>query len=369
VRVVHICSELGFYGAENVAMQIVRNIQEPDIEIAVMTVNRWSHPELRASIEFPVIMIDRAGRHDVGFIVRMARALRDFRADVVHTHGHHGRYWGRLAALLAGIPVVVHSEHNPDLRRPHPRAVFWVLDRALQSRTIFVDVTGRRRDEIAAAEGIAPERVVAIPNGVALPPALDGVRERLRAELGIPADETAVLMLTRLYPQKRIDRAIDAFAALEGRLRDASQMFIAGDGPLRDTLIAQAVQRSVASRVRFLGFRSDVHALLAAADVALLTSEHEALPLALIEAMLSRVPIVSTPWDGASALLGEGRRGRIARSPAPAAIADALRDVIDDRDAASARADDAYSYARHEFAVETQVRRYVELYREMLRAS
>jgi glycosyltransferase involved in cell wall biosynthesis len=89
----------------------------------------------------------------------------------------------------------------------------------------------------------------------------------------------------------------------------------------------------------------------------------------MIEAMLSRVPIVSTPWDGAESLLNEGRRGRIAASHTPKAIADALRDVVEHRDAAIGRAEEAYEYARDEFAIETQVRRYIELYRELLRES
>jgi glycosyltransferase involved in cell wall biosynthesis len=365
VRVVQICNELAFYGAENVAMQIARSTREPDIEMAVMTVSRWSHPELRASIEVPVLMIDRHGRRDVGFIARMVGSLRGIRADVVNTHGHHGRYWGRLAALLAGVPVIVHSEHNPVLLRPRPQVAYWALDGMMKRRTTFVDVTGRRRGEIAAAEGIAPERIIAIPNGVALRPVVDGVRDRVRAELAIPPDGTAILILARLYAQKRIDRAIDALAALDAPLRERSYLIVAGDGPLRDPLGAQAAERGISLQVRFLGFRSDTAELLAAADVALLTSAHEALPLAMIEAMLARVPVVSTPWDGAPMLLGDGRRGRIAASHTPQAIADALRDTIEDRIGALARAENAYRYARHEFAIETQVRSYVELYREL----
>jgi len=136
--------------------------------------------------------------------------------------------------------------------------------------------------------------------------------------------------------------------------------------PFHSALMARAAERGIASRVRFLGFRSDVPALLAAADIVLLTSAHEALPLAIIEAMLARVAIVSTPWDGASMLLGDGRRGHIAASHAPEAIAHTLRDVIEHRDVAVARVEDAYAYAREEFAVEVQVRRHVELYRKIL---
>src|SRR5579875_718554 len=131
MRVVHVCADLGLYGAENVVALLMQHTAEPDIALVAMTVNRTAHPEARARAGVPVVAIERTGRYDVRGIVRMIAALRRIRPDVVHTHGHHGRYWGRLAAVLAGVPLVVHTEHNPDLTTPRPRAVFTALNRLL----------------------------------------------------------------------------------------------------------------------------------------------------------------------------------------------------------------------------------------------
>jgi len=366
MRVVHVCGDLGLYGAENVVALLMQHTHEPDVELFAMTVNRSDHPEARERAGVPVIAIERNGRKDVGFIVRMVRALRRLRPDVVHTHGHHGRYWGRVAAILARVPIVVHTEHNPDLRPPKPRAVFTALNRVLNPRTsAFVDFTPRRREELAQAEAIPLDRIAVIPNGI--PPVAQSAerRTRGRAGLGLADGEVGVVVVARLYPQKRIDLAIDAVAALPAPLRERVRLVLFGDGPLREELEARAAAAGLAGQVRFLGFRADARDLLAGADVALLSSEREAMPLAIIEAMLDRIPIVSTPWAGADAMLGGGRFGAVARAFSPAALADALRATIEDPDAARERAAAAAAYASAEFDVSTQARRYAALYRDV----
>ena len=105
--------DLGLYGAENVVALLMQHTRERDVELVAMTVNRSDYPEARERVGVPVVAIERDDAGTSASIVRMVRALRRLRPDIVHTHGHHGRYWGRLAAVLAGVPVVVDTEHNP----------------------------------------------------------------------------------------------------------------------------------------------------------------------------------------------------------------------------------------------------------------
>jgi glycosyltransferase involved in cell wall biosynthesis len=369
MRVVHVCGDLGLYGAENVVALLLRHTSEPDVDLVGLTVNRSEHPEARERAGVPVVAIDRAGRRDVGFLFRMIREFRRLRPDVVHTHGHHGRYWGRIAAVLAGVPVIVHTEHNSDLTPPHPRRVFGLLNRLLNPRTsAFIGFTAVQREQVAKAEGIPVDRVVVIPNGVPPLEADAGRRERVRASLGLPADCIAIVAVARLFPLKRQDLAIDAVAELPDALRARVRLILVGDGPMREALVAQAALRGLRDTVQFLGFRTDARDVLAAGDVALLTSTREAMPLSIIEAMLANVPIVSTPWSGADGMLGGGRYGSIASEFTPAAVANALRATIEDRPAAERRAADALAYATADFDVHTQTRRYAALYRNLLAA-
>ncbi len=366
MHVVHVCGDLGLYGAENVVALLMRHTHEPDVELTAMIVNRSKHPEARERTGVPLVAIDRAGRKDIGFLYRMVRELRRLRPDVVHTHGHHGRYWGRLAAVLAGVPIVVHTEHNPDLTPPAPRFVFTALNRLLNPRTTaFVDFTPPRRAQLAATEAIPLERIVVIPNGIPPVEHAPGTRERARAALGAGPGDVAVLVVARLFEQKRHDLALDALAALPSEVRARVRLTFAGDGPLRAELQARAAAAGLAETVRFLGFRTDVRELLAGADISLLTSAREAMPLAIIESMLERIPVVTTPWSGASTLLGEGRYGLVAREFTPAAVAAALLEAISDPAAARGRADEAYAHAAVEFDVATQAHRYAALYRAL----
>ncbi len=370
MRIVHICGDLGLYGAENVVALLLRHTTEPDVELIGLTVNRSEHPEARERVGVPVVAIDRAGRKDAGFFFRMVRELRRLRPDVVHTHGHHGRYWGRLAAVFAGIRVIVHTEHNSELTPPPPRRVYDILNRLLNPRTsAFIGFTAIQREQIAAAEAMPADRIVVIPNGV---PPLDadaGRRERVRSSLGLPPNCIAVVSVARLFPLKRLDLAIDAVAALPDALRARVRLILAGDGPSRAELVAQAGRRGLGDAVTFLGFRTDARDVLAAADIALLTSAREAMPLAIIEAMLENVPIVSTPWAGADAMLGGGRYGSIASAYTPGAVAAALRGVIDDPAAAAERSAAALAHAVTDYDVRTQAGRYAALYRNLLAGS
>jgi glycosyltransferase involved in cell wall biosynthesis len=366
MRVVHIVGDLGLYGAENVVALLMQHTNEPDLQLFAMTVNRSDHPEARARAGVPVIAIDRAGRRDVGFIVRMVLALRKLRPDVVHTHAHHGRYWGRLAAVIAGVPLIVHTEHNSDLVPPAPRWAFAALNRFLNPRTAaFIDFTERRRAELAAAEGIPLERIAVIPNGLPLVETASESRAGARALMGVAPGELTVVVVARLYELKRLDLAVDAVAALPAAIRERTRLVLVGDGPLRDDLAAQARARGIAERVTFLGFRTDARSLFAGADAALLTSEREAMPLAVIEAMLENAPIVSTPWAGADGMLGGGRYGLIADGFTPGAVAAALRTALMDTAGAAERAAAAAAHARSEFDVATQAARYSALYREL----
>ena len=366
MRVVHVCGDLGLYGAENVVALLMQHTREPDMELVAMTVNRSSHPEARERVPGEVVDIDRAGRKDLAFIVRMVRELRRLRPEVVHTHAHHGRYWGRLAAVLAGVPFIVHTEHNGNLTPPPPRRFYEALNALLNPRTAaFVDFTPRRRAELAAAQGIPLDRIVVIPNGIPRRPRDAGARERARAAMGVQPDQIAVVEVARLFPGKRQDLALAALGALPEALRARARLVLVGDGPLLEETRAQAAAAGLADAVRFMGFRTDARELLGGADVALTTSELEAMPLSIIEAMVERAPIVSTPWAGAEAMLGDGRFGLVTREFSGAAVADALRRVIEEPEAARARADAAFAYASGEFDVATQARRYAALYREL----
>jgi glycosyltransferase involved in cell wall biosynthesis len=272
---------------------------------------------------------------------------------------HNGKYWGRIAAVASGVKTLVHTEHNSEFGAP---GVFRLVNRALVARTdAVVAFSQTHRAALAAREAIPPDRIVVIPNGIALAPLDGGERDRARAALGARGGERILLHVGRLSPVKNQRLAVEALALLPPAVR----LVLAGDGAGRGALEALARERGVAARVTFLGYRTDATALVAGADAALVTSLNEAMPLAVIEAMVAGAPLVSVPWHGAREMLGEGAFGTLAADYTPAALAVAVRAVLDDPAVARERAKRAAAFAREEYAIGTTARRHAALYREL----
>jgi glycosyltransferase involved in cell wall biosynthesis len=354
MRVLHVVTNLGTYGAERFAGRLAERVAALGDDVAVMTIAP-SPPGVACAV--PLLEVGRRGRYDVAFLPRMVSMMRRYRPDVVHTHMHHGKYWGRVAALAAGARAIVHTEHNSEFGAPN---AFRPLGRLLAARTAaFVAFSQTHRAALAADEAIPLERIAVIPNGIDLAPPGPGARARARAELAVRDDETVLMHVGRLAHVKNQELAVEALALLAPHVR----LVLVGDGVDRAMLGALARERGVAERVTFLGFRDDAAQLVAGADIALVTSRNEAMPLAVIEAMAAGVPLVSVPWNGANEMLGGGERGVVAHDYTPAALASALRSALDDPAATSARAERARRFALAEYDVATTARRYAELYR------
>jgi glycosyltransferase involved in cell wall biosynthesis len=175
-------------------------------------------------------------------------------------------------------------------------------------------------DRLSAA-GLCGVELSVIRNAVTSLPAPD--RDAAREQLNIPTRARVALCLARMVPQKRHDVLLDAWAQLTG----GQILLLAGDGPERHDLEERA--RPLGDRVRFLGNRSDVSTLLAAADVTVLTSDWEGLPISILESLAAGRPVVATDVDGVREILGPGG-GRLVPRGDSAAAAASLREMLHD---------------------------------------
>lgn len=307
VRVLHIVASIRGYGAEHQVVELLKRLSSSDIDAALLTIYEPAPSDLDG-FAFPVFHAGRKTRKDMLFLGRFVREIRRFRPDIVHTHTHVGKYWGRLAAAIAGVPLIIHTEHNPcDFRRTAlERAADWLLQRATSRVVTFFREQGVSLSEF---EHFPLEKLVIIPNGLAIPEARDADRVSSRNALGVLPDDFAIMVVGRMAFQKNQMLALRALAAMRDEVRKAVLVFFVGSG--EDEILLRGLARALQldERVRFLGYRTDVPALLAGADLVLMTSRFEGMPLALLEAMIAGVPIVSTPWLGARSLLGDGRFG------------------------------------------------------------
>ncbi len=344
MRVLHVISEMGAGGAETLVAGMAVRGEEYGWVSAVASGGGFRADALAAAgvPTFPVPLARRSKAGVLKAAWATRRAIRRFRPDVVLAHNVGASLVTRLAGRR---PLTVfHGVADHD----YPAAAR-ILRRTSGA---VVAVSEATADRLTAA-GL--DRPVVIRNAVFPGTPVFG-RAEIRASLGVPSRTPVALCLARLEPQKRHDVLLDAWASVDG---DAV-LWLAGDGSLRPELERRAA--ALGRRVEFLGTRADVPDLLAAADVTVLTSDWEGLPLAVLESMAAGRPVVATDVGGIGGVLAGG--GGIVVPPAdPAATAAALGRLLFDPAARETAAAEGIRVVERDYDPHPLMKSYDELLR------
>ncbi len=367
VRVLHILPSAHGYGAERQVVELLAGMRADDISAGLLTIY---HTDLSNvdGLPFTMLSAERNGREDKFFLPRLVGEIRAFRPHIVHTHTHVGKYWGRAAAILAGVPHIVHTEHNPcDPRRTRFERF---ADAFLNSMTErVVTFFGEQAKFLSTLDGWPREKFTLIPNGLAFPIASGGSRERARQILALPNDRFAVFLIGRMEYQKNHGLALEALAQMRPDVRARTLLYFAGSGERESDLRERSHELEVDQFVRFLGYRQDLRELLPAADLVLMTSWFEGMPLTLLEAMSSSVPVLTTPWTGSRTMLGDGRYGFITRSYEPIDVARAIERAIEHPAARGGVARNAFQFVQESYSIGRMIAAHVDLYRDLCGAA
>ncbi|MBV8117795.1 MAG: glycosyltransferase, partial [Candidatus Eremiobacteraeota bacterium] len=167
MRVLHVLPRAHGYGAERQVVELLAGLRADDIAAGLLTVYE-NGVTSSSGLPFEMLSAGRTHRGDRLFLPRLVREIRTFRPHIVHTHTHVGRYWGRAAAILAGVPHIIHTEHNPcDPRRTRLQRV---ADTFLNSMTErVVTFFSEQALFLSTLDGWPREKFALIPNGLAFP--------------------------------------------------------------------------------------------------------------------------------------------------------------------------------------------------------
>ena len=369
MRVAHVIEAMHQGGAESLVIEHVR-LAGADVRSHVFALNRGG-PALEqvAVLGADTRLLGKGAARAQGLLA-LARELREKRIDVVNAHNPIGAVYGTLAARMAGVPVVVRTEHS--IHYPGRGGRFYALLEpwltSLSDRVICVCEASRASHvaRLAAHE----RRFVTVLNGIAdEPPRAAGApdRDAVRAALGVAPGEPLALTVGSLTVQKSQDVMLRGMAVALKRVPNAT-LLVAGEGALREPLLALHAELGLGERVRFLGPRLDVAELMRACDLFVLSSSREGLSVTLLEAMRASRATLATAIGGNPEAVADGVNGRIVPGGDPDAFGAALAELLGDP-AALARLG-AAGRARWEerFTAERMVRRTEELYREALGA-
>jgi glycosyltransferase involved in cell wall biosynthesis len=304
-------------------------------------------------------------------LFRLWRLIRAERPEVVHTHTAMAGCLGRLAALLAGVPVIIHTFHGNSLRgyfSPLANAVFLRLERWLARVTDGICVlSAQQLEELSAEFRVAPRaRFHVVPLGMDLTPFTQMVVPKL------DGGPLRVGWLGRLVPVKNVRLLLDVVEAARRRT-DRIEFHVAGDGPERQAVMDAA--RRHGTRFVWHGWQRDIAPLIGQCHVLIQTSLNEGTPVALIQGMAAARPFVSTAAGGVVDMVtGPGRKedttawyeNGVLAEPGPEAFADALISLLEDPERIPAMGLCAREFAIARYQEVTLLSDLDSLYREAL---
>lgn len=367
IRVAYVIDHLRVGGAQRHLLEVVRGLDRDTYALEM-----WSAAadpgDLATVFEREGVPVRSFGISGTMMSARTLSAIRrvaaDFRARGVHVvHGYlfEGNFLAALTGRLAGVPVTLVSKRSLDrYGRLDHRAAAWLSNR-LASR-VTVNAAAVRAITIEH-ERCAPERIVTIPNGVALPsssglasvPAADDPR----------GDGPLVGMVGRLSWKKGYEFALAAAVKLKERVPGV-RFDIVGDGEQRPELEESAQRLGLAGTLRFLGQRRDVPELMRTFDCYVLSSVIEGMPNALLEAMALGRPVVTTSAGGSAEVVRDGESGLVVPPGDPDALANAVERVLRDADFARRIAAAGERRVRENFSLDAMLRAFDGLYRSEL---
>lgn len=307
----HVLHRLDFAGAEVLAADLARELGDRYrfVFLCLDGIGQLGH-KLQGE-GFKVVEIRRRAGISFAAARRIRRAVRRYRIDLLHAHQYTPFFYAALSRWGGASPPVLFTEHGRHY--PDPRKVRRVLaNRVLLRRDDRVTAVGKFvRRMLAENEGIAPRRIAVIRNGIDsrkfIPPTPQQ-RVEARRLLELPGDVPVVMQVARFHAVKDHATAVRAFMRAHDRVPDARMVFI-GDGTLREETEQLAFDLGVAEHCHFVGVRDDVHDLLPAADVFLLSSLSEGISVTLLEAMAAERPIVATDVGGNGEVIDHGDNG------------------------------------------------------------
>ncbi len=319
IKVAHVVTRLDFGGAQQNTLATVRGLDPARFDaLLICGEGGYLDAEVKA---------DRAVRtRFLDSLVREVSPARDFlaflelwsvfqaeRPDVVHTHSSKAGILGRLAAALAGVPVVIHTYHGfgfHDRQSAPLKALYVALERLCARFTTRLVFVSRANAAYAERHGLGrAEGATVIRSGVRLadfPAEVDAAKLKMSAGIGM--HKKVVVCVGNLKPQKNAADFVAAAAKAAAAVPEARFVYL-GDGPQRRALEAKAFALGLEGKLLFLGWRRDGAQWLAASDVFALTSLWEGLPRALVEALRTGLPSVCYATDGVVDVLRDGENG------------------------------------------------------------
>ncbi len=365
LTVVQIASGDLYAGAEVQLYQLVRQLHRGgQCAVTVILMNSGILETRLRGLGVTVHVLDESRLGGTRIFFETWRILRKIRPDVVHTHRRKENVIGGVAAKLACCKVLVQTVHGlPEEHRRSVslarRAYAW-LDR-LSSRLLAVAVVAVSVELASRLVFLDQSKIVIIENGIDVE-----ALESAAAHVELPpaqASCTRIALIGRFVPVKRVDLFIEIAQELVRRFPGRFAFYVFGDGPQDGEMRLLRQRLGLENDVHFMGFKEDLASWLRLMDLVVITSDHEGLPMTLLEAMVLEVPVVSHAVGGIPEVLGHGDFGILVGQQDIAEYVAVITAALDNSQALRDRATGARRQIESRYTAAACASKYLGLYR------
>jgi L-malate glycosyltransferase len=356
-RVMQVTWGLVAGGAEMYAFTVAANLDAQKYDAMLCAIDKGGALEAEIKARgIPCFVMNRRQGIDWKLMWRLYRLFRENRIQVVHTHHFNQLFYSLLGAKLTGARIV-HMEHSVEfLKRKR-------LARALKFLSRFCDkVIAIGSDGAQALKELAgiPESKLEIIRAGVDPANYGESKAAARRALGLKQEEKIAVIVARLFPEKNHRMLLEAFAEVIQGV-DKARLLIVGEGVEEAAIRQEIVRLNLQQQVILMGVRRDVARILAAADVFVLSSDREGLPIAVLEAMAAAKPVVATDVGDLPLVVKDGKSGRIVPAKDPQAMAAALAEILSDEEKARRMGAEGLQ-AVDEYSLQSMIGKFEALY-------
>ncbi|MEK7285823.1 MAG: glycosyltransferase [Nitrospirota bacterium] len=366
INLMHLTFSLDIGGLENVVLTLSKKIDLNRYHVQVCSMTK----QTALSKEFeqygiPVHRLSKRNGFDLGLPIRLAHLLNTHQVDILHTHNPGPFFYGFLAGKIARVGHLVHTEHSR-IGRNH-RLLGQTLSLFSRGFSKIISDSNAVTDHLICVQGIAPAKIATIYNGIDTDLYAKAVADQtLFDTLGIKKGARIIGTVGRLESDKNHATLLLAFQKA-CRMIPNLCLVIIGDGSLRATLMEQAKSLHIDHAVFFLGSRRDVHQILPLFDLFVFSSRSEGLPLAILEAMAAKIPIVSTRVGGIPEIIRDQESGWLVPSEDFAAIAEGITALLSDRKRADSFSAAAFKIVSSQFSIGAMTHQYEAIYSGLMK--
>ncbi len=372
IRVAQVTLSMGIGGIENLIVNLIKKIDKNKFKVDVVCLDSGGVLlEKLVADGVNTWVFKRKPGLDFSLILQLATFFRRNKYHIIHTHNEAAHFYGGIAATLMKRPVLVNTEHSRHyIDKCFRRRVEKFFLSFVTSK--YVVVSNELSEHSRRRDGISRRKIEVISNGIDVEyynKTKSTMTKKkiwqLRERLGIPKKSIVIIMLGRLHPIKNHELLFEAILLLKKDVTNDVHVIVVGDGDLMPELKKRCIDLGIADCIHFLGGRTDVAELLSISDVYVLCSKSEGLPLALLEAMACRTPVIVTSGANRSRIVEDGKNGIVVKE-SPLELMIGLKRLLLERRVARGLAEAAYKQVKETYSLEKMVARYSRLYMNLV---